>query len=144
MNKQLNFLSTLLIALTIINAIACQPITEPSNGPVGIKEFDLTLNSIELFGGPGGQPQPEAEQATLASSNDLKEDFASNSLATLITPTNLLKNKQPNIISKQAHERKILDDAFEIIKESKFSTNNHLGSKGVPKFGSEQDYRSPL
>lgn len=38
------------------------------------------------------------------------------------------------------HARRILDDSFGIMNESKFSTNNHIGFKGVPKFGSEEEY----
>lgn len=38
------------------------------------------------------------------------------------------------------HARRIMDDRFGIIKESVFSTNNHLGLKGVPKFGSDEEY----
>lgn len=38
------------------------------------------------------------------------------------------------------HARRILDDGFGIMNESKFSTNNHIGFKGVPKFGSEEEY----
>lgn len=36
------------------------------------------------------------------------------------------------------HTRRILDDKFGIMKESIFTTNNHLGLKGVPKFGSDE------
>lgn len=38
------------------------------------------------------------------------------------------------------HLRRILNDDFGILKESRFSTNNHLGHQGVPKFGSEDEY----
>lgn len=38
------------------------------------------------------------------------------------------------------HNQRILDDKFGIMKESIFTTNNHLGYKGVPKFGSEEEY----
>lgn len=38
------------------------------------------------------------------------------------------------------HLRRILNDEFGILKESKFSSNNHLGEHGVPKAGSEDEY----
>lgn len=41
--------------------------------------------------------------------------------------------------SKQ-HLRNIMEDNFGILKESKFTTNNHLGLKGAPKFGSDESF----
>lgn len=46
---------------------------------------------------------------------------------------------RPNANS-QEHARRVLDDKFGIMKESIFTTNNHLGLKGVPKFGSDEEY----
>lgn len=47
--------------------------------------------------------------------------------------------RRPNV-NTQEHARRILDDRFGIMKESIFTTNNHLGLKGVPKFGSDEEY----
>lgn len=38
------------------------------------------------------------------------------------------------------HARNILDDSFGIRRDSVFTTNNHLGLKGVPKFGSDEQF----
>lgn len=38
------------------------------------------------------------------------------------------------------HQRKILNDGFDIRRESIFTTNNHLGQKGVPKFGNDEQF----
>lgn len=43
-------------------------------------------------------------------------------------------------IDMSEHARRIMDDQFGIRRESLFSTNNHLGLKGVPKFGTEEEY----
>lgn len=43
-------------------------------------------------------------------------------------------------LAREPHARRILDDKFGIIKESTFTTNNHLGLKGVPRAGSEEEY----
>lgn len=47
--------------------------------------------------------------------------------------------RRPNV-NMQEHARRILDDKFGIMKESIFTTNNHLGLKGVPKLGSDEEY----
>lgn len=38
------------------------------------------------------------------------------------------------------HGRDLLNDKFGILRDSIFTTNNHLGFKGVPKFGSDEVY----
>lgn len=38
------------------------------------------------------------------------------------------------------HQRRVLDDEFGVRRESLFTTNNHLGLKGAPKFGSDEEY----
>jgi len=43
-------------------------------------------------------------------------------------------------VNMDEHARGVLDDKFGIMRESIFTTNNHLGFKGVPKFGSEEEY----
>lgn len=46
--------------------------------------------------------------------------------------------RQPQ--DQQQHNRRILNDAFGILSKSVFSSNNHLGQKEVPKWGSEEEY----
>lgn len=47
---------------------------------------------------------------------------------------------QPPRRPTSEHARNILDDSFGIRRDSIFSSNNHLGLKGVPKFGSEEQF----
>lgn len=48
--------------------------------------------------------------------------------------------KQAVTVSPAEHARRILNDGFGILKEATFTTNNHLGNKGVPKFGSDETF----
>lgn len=44
-------------------------------------------------------------------------------------------------VDMREHARRILDDSFKIRAESQFTgASNHLGSKGGPKFGGEEEY----
>lgn len=47
--------------------------------------------------------------------------------------------KRP-LVNIGEHARRVMDDKFGIMRDSIFTTNNHLGLKGVPKFGSDEEY----
>lgn len=48
--------------------------------------------------------------------------------------------RQTATISPAEHARRIHNDGYGILKEATFTTNNHLGEKGVPKFGSDEAF----
>lgn len=48
--------------------------------------------------------------------------------------------QQRPLVTVGEHERRVTNDGFGILRESVFTTNNHLGLKGVPKFGSDEEY----
>lgn len=43
-------------------------------------------------------------------------------------------------ISASEHQKNIQNDKYGVLKEAIFTTNNHLGHKNPPKFGSEEVY----
>lgn len=48
--------------------------------------------------------------------------------------------RQLNPVDLAEHRRRILNDDFNIRRDSIFTTNNHLGHKEPPKFGSEEQF----
>lgn len=96
-----------------------KPLSESTldSDDININNENNNLNNLLLT----SPPQQEQQQQT----------------ASLPSASNL--NRRPNV-NMQEHARRILDDKFGIMKESMFTTNNHLGLKGVPKFGSEEEY----
>lgn len=50
------------------------------------------------------------------------------------------RSAQRPLVTVGEHERRVNNDGFGILRESVFTTNNHLGLKGVPKFGSDEEY----
>lgn len=65
-----------------------------------------------------------------------------NELGDLFSQPQQLQQQQPprRLKNLNEHTRNILDDSFGIRRDSIFTTNNHLGSKGTPKFGSEEQF----
>lgn len=72
------------------------------------------------------------------------DELEDNSLAMLIKrkpmaeAAELPATRQPANMNE--HARNILDDTLGIRRDSIFTTNNHLGLKGVPKFGSDEQF----
>lgn len=43
-------------------------------------------------------------------------------------------------VNMEQHRLKIINDDFGILREAKITSNNHLGYKGMPKFGSDEQF----
>lgn len=90
----------------------------------------LIKRKPQLVGLEGGQ-QP----AQTISSNSLRDGASSSAPGQ--------PQQQPPVrhgVNMAEHARRILDDKFDILRHSIFSTNNQLGTKEVPKFGSDEQF----
>lgn len=131
------------------------------------KEFSVVLSpSLTIESETGSSPTPAiywlrdakrfAQKANQLQQVSSEQQLLDNQLEEMLTPVqasgtgnsfDTLRDSReqlngarrlPNNIGE--HARRVIDDKFGIMRDSIFTTNNHLGLKGVPKFGSDEEY----
>lgn len=124
---------------------------EESDSSHASSKVGVPMQRRRLNGSPSGLSNSQHQQSmpvdlrkrliSGGANNDNNSNTNDNLLTDNLQSVNEVKQQAKQAqISASDHARRILDDKFGIMKESIFTTNNHLGNKGVPKFGSDEDF----